>query len=173
MGYNGRNLLGFEWVSPEGEIIRVGSFDASGKWFSADGPGPSMKGIARGYFGYDGGFGVFTKAAVKLYHWPGPAEIPTEYHGYDLVAKVPQNFHSYKLIVKDWDTARDAFVLLSEADICYFMHKTSYPRVFMRASGPAYVKAIQRKSLYNALAATKQYIQIIHGGGCPIFRPRH
>lgn len=164
MGYNGRNLLGFEWVSPEGEIYRVGSFDSSGKWFSADGPGPSMKGICRGYFGYDGGFGVFTKAAVKLYHWPGPDRIPTQYHGNDLLAEVPEMFRSYKLILEDWSTAKTAFHRLSEAECCYFMHKTSYPRTLMRASGPAYMKAIGHKSLYNALAATKQYLQIIVAG---------
>jgi len=48
MGHNSDNLLGMEWVTPEGEVLTIGSFNATGEWFSSEGPGPSTRGILRG-----------------------------------------------------------------------------------------------------------------------------
>ncbi len=76
--YGERNQLAIEWVTGEGEIIRLGSLGSSGEWFSGDGPGPSLRGIVRGNTTPLGGLGVFTKAAQKVYHWPGPAKFPIE-----------------------------------------------------------------------------------------------
>jgi FAD/FMN-containing dehydrogenase len=71
-GYSGRNLLGVEWVLPSGEVITLGSAGSGCGWFSPDGPGPSMRGIVRGFQGTFGGLGVFTRCAIKLYKWDGP-----------------------------------------------------------------------------------------------------
>jgi glycolate oxidase len=76
--YGERNLLAVEWVTPEGEIVRLGSLGASGEWFCGDGPGPSLRGLIRGNVVPLGGLGVFTAAAAKVYHWPGPAALPLE-----------------------------------------------------------------------------------------------
>ncbi|MEW6663680.1 MAG: FAD-binding oxidoreductase [Thermodesulfobacteriota bacterium] len=70
-----RNTLGVEWVTPEGEVIRFGSLGSSGEWFSGDGPGPSLRSLIRGAASASGGIGVFTKAATKVYHWPGPERV--------------------------------------------------------------------------------------------------
>ena len=75
-GY-GRNVLGAEWVLPTGEILNLGTANREGGWFSGDGPGFSLRGILRGRAGANGGHGVITKCAVKLYPWNAPA--PTEY----------------------------------------------------------------------------------------------
>ena len=74
--YGERNLLAAEWVTPEGEIVRLGSLGSLGEWFCGDGPGPSLRGSLRGNVMPLGGLGVYTKAAQKVYHWPGPADIP-------------------------------------------------------------------------------------------------
>jgi glycolate oxidase len=71
-----RNLLAVEWVTPAGDIVKIGSLGSIGEWFSGDGPGPSLKGVIRGNVVPLGGLGVFTKAATKVYHWPGPAMAP-------------------------------------------------------------------------------------------------
>jgi glycolate oxidase len=71
-GY-GRNVLGVEWVLPTSEILKMGTGETGGDLFSADGPGFSLRGILRGRTGANGGHGVITKAAVKLYPWYGPA----------------------------------------------------------------------------------------------------
>jgi glycolate oxidase len=76
--YGERNQLALEWVTPEGEIVRLGSSGTFGRWFCGDGPGPSIRGVVRGNVTPLGGLGVYTKAATKLYHWPGPATFPIE-----------------------------------------------------------------------------------------------
>jgi FAD/FMN-containing dehydrogenase len=72
--FSGRNLLGVEWVLPTGEVVTLGSAGSGCGWFSPDGPGPSMRGIVRGFQGTFGGLGVFTRCAIKLYKWDGPRE---------------------------------------------------------------------------------------------------
>ncbi len=76
--YGERNQLALEWVTPDGEILSLGSLGSSDAWFCGDGPGPSLRGIVRGSVVPLGGLGVYTKAATKLYHWPGPATFPIE-----------------------------------------------------------------------------------------------
>ena len=49
--YSGRNLLGVEWVLPSGEIVTLGSAGSGNGWFSCEGPGPSMRGVMRGFHG--------------------------------------------------------------------------------------------------------------------------
>jgi glycolate oxidase len=73
-----RNVLGVEWVTPEGDIIALGSVGSTGAWFSGDGPGPSLRSLLRGAASSSGAMGVFTKAATKVYHWPGPRNLETE-----------------------------------------------------------------------------------------------
>ena len=74
--YGERNQLALEWVTPEGEIVRLGSPGSGDKWFCGDGPGPSIRGVVRGNVTPLGGLGVYTRAATKLYHWPGPETMP-------------------------------------------------------------------------------------------------
>jgi glycolate oxidase len=76
--YNERNQLALEWITPEGELVCFGSLGSTGAWFCGDGPGPSLRGAVRGNVVPMGGLGVFTKAATKLYHWPGPTSVELE-----------------------------------------------------------------------------------------------
>jgi glycolate oxidase len=76
--YGERNQLALEWVTPEGDVVRMGSSGSTDEWFCGDGPGPSLRGIVRGNVVPLGGLGVYTKAALKLYHWPGPTTFPME-----------------------------------------------------------------------------------------------
>ena len=64
-----RNTLATEWVTDEGDIIRLGSLGSVNDWFCGDGPGPSLRGILQTG-------GVITKQALKVYHWPGPERFP-------------------------------------------------------------------------------------------------
>lgn len=90
-GYNARNALGVEWVLPTGEVLRLGPSES---WFTGDGPGPSLRGIMRGNSGALGGLGIFTKCAIKLHHWPGPARLESE------KAPQPLSFFSPYLLKK-------------------------------------------------------------------------
>lgn len=70
MGNNRGNLLSVEWVSPSGEILRLGSAGSGAGWFCGDGPGPSLIGSVRGEAGVQNGNGFFTKIGLKICHWP-------------------------------------------------------------------------------------------------------
>jgi len=70
-GTGDRNDLATEWVTDEGDIIRLGTLAASNEWFCGDGPGHSLRGMIRSG-------GIVTKQATKVYHWPGPARFPLE-----------------------------------------------------------------------------------------------
>jgi len=77
-GGDDRNYLAVEWVTPEGEILRLGSLGSSDEWFSGDGPGPSLRALISGTVPPGVTPGIFTKAAQKVYPWPGPTEFPVE-----------------------------------------------------------------------------------------------
>ena len=87
-----RNQLALEWVTPEGEIVRAGSLGALGEWFCGDGPGPSLRGVVRGNVVPLGGLGVYTKAALKIYHWAGPPTMQVKGNSPDYVLQNPGNF---------------------------------------------------------------------------------
>ena len=73
-----RNHLAVEWVTPEGDLVRIGSLGSTDEWFCGDGPGPSLRSLINSAVPPGTTPGVFTKCATKLYHWPGPAAFPIE-----------------------------------------------------------------------------------------------
>jgi hypothetical protein len=116
-GFSSRNLLGFEWVTPEGKIVRVGSFDASGQWFSGDGPGPSLRGVIRGFAGAMGGLGVFTRAAVKIYPWSGPPKLRIEGRSPNYYTHIPSTHFAGIVSLPDFRSEADFGYALGEAEI--------------------------------------------------------
>jgi len=117
--FGGRNLLGIEWVLPEGDILRLGPVGDGSTAVNADGPGPSLRGIVRGYGGANGGLGIFTKCAVKLYPWYGPAQrkhkgVPPNYG-----AEVPENFEDYCVALPGRKELSDFMHLLYEETIAF------------------------------------------------------
>jgi len=121
LGYSGRNYMGAEWVSPAGEIITLGSAGHGAGWFSAEGPGPSMRGILRGQWGSLGGLGVYTKAAVKLYKWDGPPqpEVTGSNPHYYLRDPLPSNMGFFMLACPTQQALKDIGYKLGEAEIAY------------------------------------------------------
>lgn len=133
MGYSGRNLLGVEWVLPSGEVVTIGSAGGGSGWYTPDGPGPSMRGIVRGFQGTMGGLGVFTKCGVKLYKWDGPAqyEVGGESPDYYL-KKIPSNMGMNVLAFPSSQAMRDAGYLMGEAELDYSQFRTP---MFFNAEG--------------------------------------
>jgi glycolate oxidase len=115
-----RNHLAIEWVTPEGEIVRTGALGATDEWFCGDGPGPSLRSILTSAVPPGVTPGVFTKGAVKLYHWPGPVAFPVVGHSpkYTL-SEIPPNmmarYFSFPSVAKMWQ----AEIRLGENEICY------------------------------------------------------
>jgi hypothetical protein len=123
MGTHGDNMLGAEWVMPNGEILRTGALGSGLGWFTGDGPGPSVRSITRGTWGLQGGLGVFTKIAIKLFPWPGPAVIPLEGTIPVYKAVLPDNIRSYTLAFSTWQGYSDASYKIWDAEIGYIAHR--------------------------------------------------
>jgi glycolate oxidase len=116
-------LLGMEWVMPNGEVLRTGSLGAGNGWFCGEGPGPSLRGIIRGKVGVMGALGVFTKCALKLAPWPGPAVFPVEGIIPAYNSPLPKNIRTYTLVFPSWEKYADGIYELYDAEICYIAHR--------------------------------------------------
>jgi len=123
MGYSPQNLLALEWVMPTGEILRTGALGSGCGWFCGEGPGPSTRGAFRGMQGSSGGLGVFTKCALKLYPWPGPAVMPVEGTVPAYNSPLPDNFSAYTVAFPGWDAYFEANYKLFNAEIAYNAYK--------------------------------------------------
>ncbi|MGD8455187.1 MAG: FAD-binding oxidoreductase [Anaerolineales bacterium] len=117
------NLLGIEWVMPTGDIFRTGSLGSDCGWFCGEGPGPSMKGAARGFLGAKGAMGVFTKCAMKLFAWPGPKTLPVEGTVPAYKTSLPENFRAYTLAFPSWKAWADAVYAIWDTGIGYLGHR--------------------------------------------------
>jgi glycolate oxidase len=118
--YRERNILGVEWVTPEGEIVRMGSLGSGGEWFCGDGPGPSLRGIVMGTVSPLGGMGVFTRAGMKVYPWPGPAGFNTEgVSPHYLPKEMPDNFFYAYYSFPTMDDMCEAQRKIGESEIAF------------------------------------------------------
>jgi len=116
--FSGRNLLGVEWVLPTGEVITLGSAGCGCGWFSPDGPGPSMRGIVRGFQGTFGGLGVFTRCAIKLYKWDGPREWEIEGQSPKyILKKIPPRCAMNAIAFPSREAEKDAGYKMGEAEL--------------------------------------------------------
>jgi len=123
MGGHGENMLGLEWVMPDGELLRTGSLGAGLGWFCGEGPGPSVRSIIRGGLGTQGALGVFTKIAIKLFPWPGPARLAVEGIVPAYKVPMPDNFRTYTLSFPTWQAWADACYKIWDAEIGYIGHR--------------------------------------------------
>ncbi len=114
-----RNLWRSSGSRPEGELIQTGSLAALGEWFCADGPGPSLRGIVRGNVTPLGGLGVYTRAALKIYHWPGPPTMEVKGNSPDYVMQNPGNFLLRYLSWPDEDGRQAGIRKLGESEIAF------------------------------------------------------
>ncbi|MCP4682572.1 MAG: FAD-binding oxidoreductase, partial [Desulfobacterales bacterium] len=114
---NERNILSVEWVLPTGEVLKLGSLNSpNAGWFCGDGPGPSLRGMMRASVGGGGGNGVFTRAALKLYPWYGPAyECRGEPPFFDSV-EIPFSYLRY-VVWSSHDDEAEALHRLGEAEL--------------------------------------------------------
>ena len=87
-------LLSFEVVLPNGELLKSGSIAQAGAddWIWNDGPGPDLRGFYRGaQFGHAGGMGMVTKISTRLFPWTGPSAFATEGDGLSKESHFPKD----------------------------------------------------------------------------------
>lgn len=123
MGGSSENLLGAEWVLPNGEVLKTGSVGAGSGWFCGEGPGPGTRAILRGMQGTMGAMGVCTKVAIRLHPWPGPKELPSVGTIPAYKATLPDNFRCYTLCFPDWASWAKAISIFHENDVLYLGHR--------------------------------------------------
>jgi glycolate oxidase len=152
MGFSPRNLLGVEWVLPDGEVLKLGALGSGRGWFSGDGPGPSLRGLVRGSSGALGGLGVFTKGALKLYNWPGPPEVETEGMLFDATSKVPEHVRLHICIFPNKKRLADATYKMGEAEIGYLATRASTSSILSLTTPHLFRKITRTKALRSVLA---------------------
>ncbi|WP_458011077.1 FAD-binding oxidoreductase [Candidatus Solincola sp.] len=123
--YSPRNLLGVEWVLPDGEVLRLGTLGSGCGWFCGDGPGPSLRGIMRGKAGALSGNGIFTACALKLFPWPGPPQPRPRGLFFDLEMEMPPGLRLYYLVFPDYRSFGEAFYDLAQEGVDYNMQKAA------------------------------------------------
>jgi glycolate oxidase len=122
-----RYLLGIEWVLPSGEILRVGSLAHDAGWFCPDGPGPSLRGLLKGWSGWRGNFGIITKIAIGLDAWKGPRVLPVEGHSPRYKIRLPRDCHHVHIFkFPSLDKVRDAMLEIGKAEIGFAVLKFFY-----------------------------------------------
>ena len=112
---NPRNCVGEEWVTPDGDVVRWGLVE-EGK---VGHPGIGYRGITRGTFGSGGGLGVFTKCAIKLYPYAGPAKPEITGEGCAVGWKVPDNVKIHLIGFPTPEKLADFTYKLTEAKIAF------------------------------------------------------
>ena len=122
--FGGRVPLGVEWVLPDGEILRLGTLGTGAGWFSGDGPGPSLRGVMRGYGGATGGIGVMTRVAVKLTPWYGPPALKVTGKTNMYSTEIPENFQINITAFPGRDQLTDFFVHIVEEAIAFSIHRS-------------------------------------------------
>jgi glycolate oxidase len=161
MSYSPRNVLGVEWVLPSGEVLRLGALGSTDDWFSGDGPGPSLRGIMRGWMGTFSGLGVFTKCALKLFNWPGPSRQDIQGLLLDVRADIPDNFKSYLCVFPGWDSFADAVYKIGEAEIAYILAKNAIG-LFVHLTAPRMAeKTREAHALRSMLKALQHEFAIV------------
>jgi hypothetical protein len=109
----GRGLLGIEMVLPNGDIFRTGSlalFQNNYMW--GEGPGIDARGLIRGGSGHKGAMGMVTRAAIKLFPWPGPPVWPTDGVQPEKVSILPHE--TFKTIIFSHSTLEDCVECIRE-----------------------------------------------------------
>ncbi len=122
-----RYLLGVEMVTPEGEILRIGSLQDGAGWFCPESPGPSLRSIVKGYSGNVGRLGIITKCAVALDQCKGPAEIRRE--GISPHHRMYMDGDCSRVYVFNYKDIQDvcrAMLALGEAEVCATVQKYFY-----------------------------------------------
>ena len=118
----GRSVLGVEWVLPTGDVLSMGTAESEMGWFTADGPGPSLRGVLRGRSGSNGGSGIITKASVKLYPWYGPPDIkftaaPGVPPSGKRISEVPPNYKAMIIMFPSQSAMFEALINIGKAEI--------------------------------------------------------
>ncbi len=126
-GHSARNVLGVEWVLPDGNILRLGSLGQKNNpdWFIGDGPGPSLRGIMRGWVGAKSGIGVFTKVGIKLFPYPTDTKFVMTGHAPLYNFEKPDYIRAYVFDCKSWKGLEKIMLRVEEEEVGFIVSHIS------------------------------------------------
>ena len=122
-----RYLLSVEWVTPAGELVQTGSLGADAGWFCPDGPGPSLRGLIKGYSGNAGTMGIITRAAIGLDSYRGGSAMEVTGRSPSYKMRLPKRtnkFFAFKY--EDLDSLCRAMIEIGKAEIAFTVLKYFY-----------------------------------------------
>ena len=119
LGAGSRSMLAMEWVLPSGEILHTGSSSVlDHDFFWGEGPGPDLRGLFKGSYGYFGGIGMCTKIGIKLFPWAGPRKFPCQGTTPDKRCQLPEeSFRSFAIDFPTLDECIAAMYEIGRAEI--------------------------------------------------------
>ncbi|MFX1325601.1 MAG: FAD-binding oxidoreductase [Promethearchaeota archaeon] len=120
-GHSARNVLAVEWVLPDGEVMKLGSYGLKNNpdWYHGDGPGPSLRGIMRGWAGTKSGLGVFTKVAVKLFPYPCKTDFNIKGHSPNYDFDIPDFMKLYVMDCGNFKKLESTMLRVEEEEISF------------------------------------------------------
>jgi hypothetical protein len=131
-----RRLNGVEWVTPQGEVYRLGSLMAGDDhWYWQDGAGPNVTGFLKGLASWAGGMGIVTRISYKLYPFQTEPMVPTGL-GPKSCLKLPPRVKFYTVSFEDEPSVRKAMRELAKARIGACINRIpAYWRTVSSANG--------------------------------------
>ncbi len=126
-GYSARNVLGVEWVLPDGEVLKLGSLGLENDpdWYCGDGPGFSIRGVMRGASGTKGGLGIFTACALKLYPYPCEPKWNISGVSPNYEFEIPNYMEFHIIDYRNFDTLEQALYRFTEEEIGFMVNYSS------------------------------------------------
>ena len=126
VGISERRMNAAEWVTPEGEIVRLGSrVVGDDSWYWQDGIGPNAMGILRGYVGWFGAMGIVTKMSVKLYPFQ-PERLEPEGITPETRVKLPPRMRFYNFTMPSREALEKGIYEISKAQIGAIVQKVPF-----------------------------------------------
>ena len=159
MSYSPRNVMGAEWVLPDGEVLRVGSPGSGLDWFCGDGPGPSLRGIMRGSAA-PWRHRLFTACCLKLYKWTGPPVVKTRGTLLDAESEIPENMGFFMCALPDRARFLEAMLRIGESEIGYNAMRTATAAYLNVIAPHLFGKLTKATSLRKVLGQTLEYVML-------------
>jgi len=128
-----RRMNGVEWVTPEGEIVRMGSLvngDDSGYWHG--GLGSSLIGLLKGLSAWGGSMGIVTRMALKLYPFQ-PQRLEPDGVGCNSCVNLPPRMRWYNISFASEEGLQEAIREIGKTQIAAYVNRV-----------PAYMREISR-----------------------------
>ncbi len=130
-----RRIMGVEWVLPDGEIVRMGSFASGKDGFWGEGIGPDMRGLLRGHIGWLGSLGIVTRMCVRLLPFHNVKLKPMQMHRHTFFVFPTDRQKWYNFTCPSTDVMVDFMYEIAQAEIGAAMTRVPIAWRFISRSG--------------------------------------